>query len=47
MSEDIIICYYLYKEMIDSGIKFANPQLAAKFSMENESHLLLDICFIF
>ena len=39
MSEDIIICYYLYKEMIDSGIKFANPQLAAKFSMENESHL--------
>jgi len=38
-SEDIIICYYLYKEMINDGIKFASPQLAAQFSMENENHL--------
>jgi len=38
-NEDIIICHYLYKKMIDSGIRFAPPELAAKFSMENENHL--------
>lgn len=38
-NEDIIICHYLYKEMIDSGIRFAPPKLAAQFSMENENHL--------
>jgi len=34
-SEDVVICYYLYQRMIDSGIRFAPPELAAKFSMEN------------
>ncbi len=34
-SEDIIICHYLYKKMLDNGINFAPPELAAKFSMEN------------
>ena len=38
-SEDIIICHYLYKKMVDSGIRFAPPKLAAQFSMENENHL--------
>jgi hypothetical protein len=38
-SEDIIICHYLYKEMIDSGIRFAPPKLAAQFSMENINNL--------
>ena len=39
MSEDIIICHYLYQEMIDKGIRFAPAELAAKFSMENINHL--------
>ena len=38
-SEDIIICYYLYKEMLNNGIRFAPPELAAQFSMENVNHL--------
>ena len=38
-SEDVIICHYLYKEMIDSCIRFAPPKLAAQFSMENENRL--------
>ena len=38
-SEDVLICHYLYKEMIASGIRFAPPKLAAQFSMENENHL--------
>ena len=38
-SEDIIICHYLYKEMLDNGIRFAPPNLAAQFSMENVNHL--------
>ena len=38
-SEDIIICHYLYDEMIKKGIKFAPSKLAAKFSMENKNHL--------
>ena len=38
-AEDIIICHYLYKEMVDCGIRFAPPKLAAQFSMENENHL--------
>ena len=38
-NEDIIICHYLYKEMTDSGIRFAPPKLAAQFSMENENRL--------
>ena len=38
-AEDVVICYYLYKEMIDSGIRFAPPKLAAQFSMENVDQL--------
>tara|TARA_Y100000590_G_C15646524_1_gene987091 strand:+ start:921 stop:1622 length:702 start_codon:yes stop_codon:yes gene_type:complete len=38
-SEDVVICYYLYKKMINSGILFAPPKLAAQFSMENIDHL--------
>ena len=38
-SEDIIICHYLYKEMVEKGIRFAPAELAAQFSMENENNL--------
>ena len=38
-AEDVVICHYLYKEMIKSGISFAPPKLAAQFSMENTDHL--------
>ena len=38
-AEDVVICYYLYQEMIDSGIRFAPPELAAQFSMENIENL--------
>ena len=38
-NEDIIICHYLYEQMIDNGIRFAAPEIAAKFSMENENRL--------
>jgi len=37
--EDVIICHYLYEQMIEQGIRFAPPELAAKFSMENINHL--------
>ena len=36
-NEDVIICHYLYNEMVDNGIRFAPPSLAAQFSMELES----------
>ena len=36
-NEDVIICHYLYNEMVDNGIRFAPPTLAAQFSMELES----------
>ena len=38
-AEDVVICHYLYKQMVDSGIRFAPPKLAAQFSMENIEHL--------
>ena len=38
-AEDVIICYYLYQKMVESGIRFAPPKLAAQFSMENIDHL--------
>ena len=38
-AEDVVICYYLYQEMINSGIRFAPPELAAQFSMENIENL--------
>ena len=38
-AEDVVICHYLYQKMIDNGIRFAPPKLAAQFSMENVDHL--------
>ena len=38
-AEDVVICHYLYQEMIDNGIRFAPPKLAAQFSMENIDNL--------
>jgi hypothetical protein len=34
-SEDLIICHYLYEQMLDGGIRFPPPNLAAKFSVES------------
>jgi hypothetical protein len=36
-SEDFIICYFLYEEMIRAGIKFPPPQIAASFSIESSN----------
>jgi len=33
-SEDLIICHFLYEEMLEAGIKFAPLNLASKFSIE-------------
>ena len=38
-NEDLMICHYLYEEMIDKGIRFAPPKLAAQFAMEGWHHL--------
>ena len=38
-SEDVIICHYLYEEMIKKGILFAPPKVAAEFSIENVHNL--------
>jgi hypothetical protein len=38
-AEDVVICYFLYQEMIKSGIRFAPAKLAAKFSIENIENL--------
>ena len=38
-AEDVVICHYLYQKMIDNGIRFAPPKLAAQFSMENIENL--------
>jgi hypothetical protein len=34
-SEDLILCHFLYQEMVNSGVKFPNPELAAQFSIES------------
>ena len=34
-SEDLIIGHYLYDQMLDAGIKFPPPELAAQFSIES------------
>ena len=34
-SEDLILCHFLYQEMVSSGVKFPNPELAAQFSIES------------
>lgn len=35
-SEDLIICHFLYDDMITAGIKFPRPELAAQFSIESQ-----------
>ena len=35
-SEDMVICHFMYKEMIAAGIKFPTPELAAQFSVESQ-----------
>ena len=35
-SEDLIICHFLFEEMIKSGMKFPSPALAAQFSIESQ-----------
>ena len=37
-NEDLIICHYLYKEMINKGFRFAPPKLAAQFAVEDIHH---------
>jgi hypothetical protein len=34
-SEDLIVCHYLYDQMLAGGIRFAPPGLAALFSIES------------
>lgn len=38
-SEDIAICHFLYNEMRAQGIRFAPPELAARFSIESPRNL--------
>ncbi|QWE10701.1 DUF5672 family protein [Polynucleobacter sp. es-EL-1] len=33
-SEDLILCHFLFDQMINAGIKFPMPELAAQFSVE-------------
>jgi Protein of unknown function (DUF5672)/SEC-C motif len=35
-SEDIVICHYLYEEMLKADIKFAPLELASQFSIESQ-----------
>jgi hypothetical protein len=34
-SEDLIICHFLFSQMINAGIRFPTPELAATFSVES------------
>nr|WP_315129896.1 DUF5672 family protein [uncultured Polynucleobacter sp.] len=34
-SEDLILCHFLLEKMIDAGVKFPKPELAAQFSIES------------
>jgi hypothetical protein len=34
-SEDLIICHFLYDQMISANMKFPRPELAAQFSIES------------
>ncbi len=36
-SEDLIICHFLFEEIIKSGMKFPSPEFAAQFSIESEN----------
>jgi hypothetical protein len=38
-SEDVLICHYLYDDMQAAGIRFAPPELAARFSIESPEGL--------
>ena len=38
-SEDLVICHYLYNEMTAKGIRFAPPELAARFAIEATDNL--------
>jgi hypothetical protein len=49
-SEDLLICHYLYDEMRGAGIRFAPPEMAARFSIESSGALYgqsLDTAFGF
>jgi hypothetical protein len=35
MSEDLLLCHFLYEDMRRAGIRFASPELAAYFSIES------------
>jgi hypothetical protein len=35
-SEDLIICHFLYDHFIDVGIRFPDPEIAARFSIESQ-----------
>jgi hypothetical protein len=35
-SEDLITCHYLYDHFIDIGIRFPDPEIAARFSIESQ-----------
>jgi hypothetical protein len=39
MSEDMVICHHLYEDMLAAGIRFAPPELAARFSIESPQGL--------
>ena len=32
----MVICHFMYKDMITAGIKFPTPELAAQFSVESQ-----------
>jgi hypothetical protein len=34
-SEDLILCHFLFQEMLNAGVKFPGPELAAHFSIES------------
>jgi hypothetical protein len=36
-SEDLILCHFLLQEMLNEGVKFPDPELAAQFSIESPS----------
>lgn len=38
-AEDLIICHFLYDQMIAAGIRFAPPEVAARFSIESPGDL--------
>jgi hypothetical protein len=35
-SEDLIICHFLYDHFIEVGIRFPDPEIAARFSIESQ-----------